>query len=764
MNNTQIQSQARPHSQPRSQPHSQPQSEENFLREILFVVFAQKRLIIDTAVVIFMLVLAVAFLSPQKYNGQAALMVKGKRVERNPEMIEQIRERSLPITREDLNSELQILSSSAVLKRTVLEAGKKHGLFGLKALATQNLENNPDNDPDQNQDDTSQLQNPRITKAVNKLKSALDITVVPSSNVLEIKLRWRAPTEAKQLLDILIAQYFNYRNSVYKPQKVRNFYDQTVNDYQASIDEKHQQLVVVIDQIKATSAHKEIESNLTLKKEYGQQLGQLEQQRLSTAAQVDLLTQQLNNGNKNPNFDIKDIRLFANIENTSIRELAAKVQQNLSVHTDIAKDFLPASSKAKGATRKLTKSYDILIREVNAVWQQQQGELKAVTGSIAFLQQRINELDQRNLKLAKLQVELDKIDRDKDLLEQSFANYYKLREESYMFERTQNASLNTQVILLTPAWADPAAVFPNKRLLIPFGLIIALLVAFTAGFINEYFDDTIKRPDDSVKFIGVPSLLSFSDQDPATRQSRLLSLLDYLRRLSKKQAAGVAMVLLAALIWHFVDPLNPAAEPSNSNASITKSVADPITQPVAATTTKAVTKPDADPIATTVKTAKLNPAIQIDKPLVIAKTLPNVNQTKGLTEQNSQAKMAKNNHEQSVLAGVEKHISDWTQAWQTQNSTQYFATYAADHTPKGYASHRAWTQKRKPRIESPNWIKLNHSPIQLIRQTSQSASALFWLSYKTPNYQDNTLKQLDLIKQNQQWLIVAEHNLQVKRK
>ena len=506
---------------------TQTQPPENFLREILSVVFAQKRLIVETALIIFAVVLLVAFLAPKKYLGQAALMVKAKRIERNPEMVQQLRERSLPISREDLNSELQILTSSAVLKRTALEATRQHGIFGLGAL----LKTLESGQAKAQVDDLGKPQNPGLTKAISKLKSKLDVLVVPSSNVLEIKLRWKSPIEARLILDILIEQYFSYRNTVYKPQKVRNFYDQTVNAYQQDIDEQQQQKILLINQIKATDAHTEIESNLTLIKEYRQQLGPLELSRLTTGAQVELLTAQLNQQNPKDsakNTDLRHIKLFANIDNPAIRALAGDVQKNLTTHVDLSKDFLPTSSVLIGARRKLDSSYAILLKEVTAVSYQQKGKLKAISGSIGFLQQRISELTSRNVALAKLQVKLEKVNRDQDLLEASFANYYKLREEATMMERTQDASLNTQVILLTPAWANHAAVFPNKMLLIPFGLIIALLVGLTAGLVIEYFDDTIKRPDDSLKLIGVPNIVSLNDLDPASQPYRSQAALNWL--------------------------------------------------------------------------------------------------------------------------------------------------------------------------------------------------------------------------------------------
>ena len=506
--------------------NSNSQASENVLREALFIVFAQKRLIIDTVVLVFVIVLAVAFLSPEKFSAHTTLLVKGKRIERNPEAVVQIQERKLPISREDLNSEMRILTSLELIKRTVLAVDEKYQLFNLNSLdeGTALVV--------QSEGESRWLpQDSKLTKSIRELTSALKVTVETTSNILEVELSWNSPAEAQQILDVLIEHYFSYRNTVYKPEKVRNFYDQTVNAYQKSIVQEQQKLKVIIDKIKASSTHQEIESNLALKKEYQQQLGALELSRLKQQAQLNDLEAQLNNSSVDVIKTKKSIQLFTHLDNTAIRELATSVRVNFDQYSNVLQYFLPKSEKAIIAKKNLDSSYALLLQEVKSIRQHLRGELKSVESSINFLHKKLLELDTRNTLLGTLQIELDQVERDKALLEQSFANYFKLREEADMFDRTQTANLNTQIIILTRPWADENATFPNKRLMIPFGLIIAILAALTVGFIKEYFDDTIKRSDDSLKYLGVPAIVSLKDATKEKPQSISYKLLQGLLKL-----------------------------------------------------------------------------------------------------------------------------------------------------------------------------------------------------------------------------------------
>lgn len=513
--------------------NSNTQSTENILHEILFIIFAQKRLIIDLLVVMTVGILLIALLAPKEYTGHASLLVKGKRIERNPESVQQAETKVLPISREDLNSEVQMLMSNSLLKTVAIEADKKLGLFDGQFSE---LDSSIDNE----------LIDDNLTDAITELFKALEVTLVPSSKVLEISLTWASADQAQQILTILVDEYFTYRNKVYKPEKTRDFYDDTVQAYQKKIDQHEVLLVEVIKKVKASSTSQEIESNLALKKEYQQRLSGLEQTRLSTTTELTYLNQQLERGknalvgNDAKTFDNNAVNLFTKIDNLSIRQLSSSVQTKLLSYIDTSTHFLADSEKALGLKSELDKAYATLLNEVSILAEDKKNQLEATQEMITYFDNKIEKLDQRNSELAQYQIELDKLNRDKSLLEQAFSNYYKLREEAIMMERTQMANLNTQVILLTPSWAQQDPTFPNNRILIPFGLLITVLVALTAGFINEYFDDSIKRPDDSMKFIGVPTLISMNDIDPEKRPFFIAKINHLIKRFKSKKAKSTA--------------------------------------------------------------------------------------------------------------------------------------------------------------------------------------------------------------------------------
>lgn len=468
--------------------------QENYLREILFICFAQKKLIINIFLLIFSVVVAVAFLYPPVYTAHTTLLVKGKRVERNPEVIAPTEERIQPISKSDLNSEMTTLTSESVLRDTILSLQKDSHIFNIaeedlieqKNISVMELINRDNS----------------LSRALKKLKKSISVSNTPASNVLEVSIKWDSPQSAQAILDALLNNYFLYRNNVDKPEKIRDFYNQTVEDYQTAINEKHQQKMKLIKEINANDAHEEIISNLALKKDYQQQLTLLQRDKNDLQATVAHLKQQLN---------LKDVHTFPGIDNVSVRQQATLVQQTQAKFTELSKHYLPKSQVMKSARKELELNFAQLQNEVRSLLNYHQAKIDSLNKDIQYLQQQVDTLVQRNINLAQLDVELKKIQRDSELLEVAFANYYTLREEATMRDKTQSANLQTQVIILNPPWADRKPTFPDKRFLLPFGVFIAFLVALTAGFIREYFDHSFKRTDDSLRYLGIPCVLAVSE-------------------------------------------------------------------------------------------------------------------------------------------------------------------------------------------------------------------------------------------------------------
>ncbi len=488
------------------------EKQEHLIREMAFILFAQKDAILRTGMVVFVIVLAIAFFWPPSYSAEGSFLVKGKKTERNPESLESTILRVTPITKEDLNSEAQIFTSEAVIKNTILTLRESRNLFipkpegptlgqrlgtWLKHLGlggeTEVL------DPEMTEQD------PILAAQIRRIKGAVSIKVVPSSRVISINLRWNNPERARLILSTLMDSYLEHRRELFAPEQVKGFFSRQVVNYSEGLERKKSDLLKLIQAEKAPDPAMEIENNLLLKKGFQEDLNILEKTMIETGEASAHLLEVL---------DKDEIQIFSFVDNEAIREMGAKVRELVLERSRLHRIFHPNSVQFKGIEEELEEAYTALKEEVNRLRAKKESTLRTLRAQVTLLRQKIDEIDKRNMVLKQLQVDLETINRESELLSFSFQTFYKRREEANISMPGEKGGLNSQVVILTRARASTSPVFPNKRILIPFGFIVSLLVGFSIGFMNEFFDHTFKRPEDSARFAGLKLIFSIPDHSP----------------------------------------------------------------------------------------------------------------------------------------------------------------------------------------------------------------------------------------------------------
>jgi len=118
-------------------------------------------------------------------------------------------------------------------------------------------------------------------------------------------------------------------------------------------------------------------------------------------------------------------------------------------------------------------------------------------------------LQQRNQELYQGSVVNNRLSREITLLEETYLTFARRLEEARIASRTESDRL-FQVSVLTQPQAGLEAVFPQKRRIIPLGLVVGFLLGCTVAFLMEFFDHTFKRPEDVETFASLPNLYSIN--------------------------------------------------------------------------------------------------------------------------------------------------------------------------------------------------------------------------------------------------------------
>ncbi len=118
--------------------------------------------------------------------------------------------------------------------------------------------------------------------------------------------------------------------------------------------------------------------------------------------------------------------------------------------------------------------------------------------------------------------------------------------------------------------------------------------------------------------------------------------------------------------------------------------------------------------------------------------------------------------EEIIRNGLNKTIQGWSFAWANQDIDRYLSFYAEDFQPENtQLSRSAWVEQRKVRLLNPRKIEISVSEIELQIDNEPIKRAEFQQRYKSDYYQDNILKSLEFVSQDDQWKIISEKTVQV---
>lgn len=115
---------------------------------------------------------------------------------------------------------------------------------------------------------------------------------------------------------------------------------------------------------------------------------------------------------------------------------------------------------------------------------------------------------------------------------------------------------------------------------------------------------------------------------------------------------------------------------------------------------------------------------------------------------------------------IQAVIASWAGAWQSQFFTTYITHYHPEFEPEEFETRQAWREDRRERIMEPEFIRIALRDFNLLEQGFEDQGGdwvrvQFWLSYRRPDYADQSLKEIVLRQRNGLWLIAEERNLEV---
>ncbi|HKB97165.1 MAG TPA: hypothetical protein VKD23_00125 [Terriglobales bacterium] len=410
------------------------------------------------------------------------------------------------ITEEELNSEVELLRDNDLLKQVVTMA----------ALV-------PAETPDSDRP-------AKIEHAVRKLAQHLDVGAMKKSDLIQVSYKDTSPERAARILSALSTIYTRRHTDLQRPPGEIQFFDQQTAEYEKRLHQSEAELVHFTHARGVASAA--LERDIALQKLGEADAGyrQIDQDRVETEHRIASLREQLKV------FPSRSVTLKRWADNpevlekmkTHLLELQLKRTELLSrfepsyrlvqeVEQEIGETRASIAAEALSPVRDETSDKDPNYEWARMEMEKAQVQRDGLSARQSDASNQVASLHTLAEQMQSASVDQQDLMRTAKAEENNYLLYLRKREEARIGDALDERRILNVAIVEPPV----AAALPVHSLVLYFLLAFGLALVFSLGiaFTTEYFDPTIRTPDEAHGLLEVPVLAWLPAPEPPVVQS-----------------------------------------------------------------------------------------------------------------------------------------------------------------------------------------------------------------------------------------------------
>ncbi len=482
------------------------------LRDMAIIVFRHKRILGLCAGGILLGTLVTVLLMPAEYKAQTKILVKRERIDPvvSPEQNNPLQVRD-QISEEELNSEIALIQSDDVMRRTVTACGLQHHLsFSSRAILWLYWRNTED---------------AKIARAVSHLRSAVKIAVVSKSNLIGITYSSTNPQMAANVVATLANAYIEKHLEVHRPQGQLKFFEEEADRYRKDLDSAENQLRDFAKEQGGVAP--KVARDITLQKlnDFNASLQQTradlqaDQKRIEDLQRQEgttpnrLTTQVRASDDANVLQQLKSTLLTLELKRT---ELLTKYQPGYRLVQEVDKEIADTrasianeeSKPLKEETTDQNPTYAWIATELAKVksdYSSSQARETALQAIVNVYQQKTQQLEEQDLAQQDL-MRTVKADEDNYLL------YLRKREEARMTDALDSQRILNVAIAESPS--TPSLPTDDRWLYALAGILLAPTLSLGVVFAVEHLDSSFRTPTDVLSELNIPVLAAVPQRIP----------------------------------------------------------------------------------------------------------------------------------------------------------------------------------------------------------------------------------------------------------
>jgi uncharacterized protein involved in exopolysaccharide biosynthesis len=500
---------------------------ENYLREFLRVLFANRRLIKRVFLVFAAITLLLPLALKQSFDITAEVIVQSKKLpQTDPSSMGLVSDpdRFIPSTLTDMETEINILRSLTLIRQTIAEL-RDEGGYRIKPGILDRLLFSPLK---------HYIGDPLRIHAINPARALfgleidpvrdttldvwtaqasedMDIDTLAGSNVISVVYHSPDPAQGTRFVERLLTNYLKNRLTLQSNDQPQSFYEQKKTQYKARLDDLEGQRQSLLTSIQASDPKEEIIFRLNAINTEEQTLNIYRDRALESKRWLAYLEKQLASARKAELTDYSFPFSFANtvdnvaFEDREIKRLGEQLTELVSRYGKAIETYQADSLPIMELSAQIGHTRVQFLKVVENRIRERGSDLDIINSVIAQKSARVDEYKTRVRQLQEAQGKLSQIDTEIEALRRAFFTYTQRYEESRGQDMIDAALSNARV--LSHPYEPTEAAFPRPLQIIPLGLLTGLLLAIALSYVREFFDHRFKYPLQVQQHLGLPVLM-----------------------------------------------------------------------------------------------------------------------------------------------------------------------------------------------------------------------------------------------------------------
>lgn len=458
------------------------------------------------AIFIFFLIVAIvmgfAYLATPQYEATAKILILPQTGEGIVISSGQEASRISEVSTQDINTEIELLTSEEVMRETILSFMKQGKSLGLRVEKNKWYQIAIRKVKSLINDILLFLKLTDQTTAfeakVNLLKNSISVEPVALSNIILVTLKAETPQAAAAVLNRLLSVYINYHSGVYFKNEGADFYGDEAQKFRKKLEAAEKQLKEFQAKWHIVDIEAQNRTNIEQLAELKRNLQLIEITIAETENRIKMLKAGLQNGIVVTR-EMKAIPAIVEIEKALV-PLYIERSEILKSYTRSSREYINIDHQIRALQGEIRNEVKKAIATEQLELSNLRAKKKSLSSKIADLQWDADQINQKEKQLKEMEREIA-------LLQKNYMLYSSKREDSLIFSERKKRNL-ANVTIADRAKVPSLPSSPNKLLFLILSIFVGLVAAVCTPFFLEFIDHRIKYSHDIEEMLSLPVISS----------------------------------------------------------------------------------------------------------------------------------------------------------------------------------------------------------------------------------------------------------------